>query len=398
MKITKEYLQKALTELNFKAYTEIQKAVIPEALKKRDIIASSPTGTGKTHSCLIPLFEHLDEHLEEIQTVVLSPTRELAKQIYDMAQVIAKNSPDPIDIRLYVGGKDRDKELERLTKKQPQIVIGTPGKIYDLAIKTNALKVYKAKKLIIDEADMALEIGFLDAIDAIARTMNAQLHMMVFSATISESLKPFLRKYLRQPVEINYEDRPLKTLNITHQLFRTSDDEAKLKKLRQIIQTIQPYLAMIFVNKKDDVERIVQHIYQDNKAVVALHGDLPPRKRKQVLRDIKNLNYQYIVATDIASRGIDIEGVSHIINYDLPKDMTFFIHRIGRTGRMGASGESITFYNDKDTHAFAFFDKHNIELKLKDPRPKKSVKPMKKSGKSDKVKTTKKTNRRRRSQ
>ena len=395
MKITKDYLQTALQALNFNEYTEIQKAVIPSAIKKRDIIACSPTGTGKTHSYLIPIFEHLDEELKEVQSVILSPTRELASQIYAMAQAIVKHAKTSIDIRLYIGGKDRDKEVERLKKSQPQIVIGTPGKINDLAIKTNVLKVYKSKKLIIDEADMALEIGFLDDIDAIARTMNERLQMMVFSATISENLKPFLRKYLNNPLEINYEDRPLKTLDVTHQLYRTVDDQAKLKKLSEIIDTIQPYLAMVFVNKKEDVERVMQLIYPKNKAVVALHGDLQPRKRKQVLRDINNLNYQYIVATDIASRGIDIEGVSHIINYDLPKDMTFFIHRIGRTARMGASGESITFYTDKDTHAFDFFDKHNITLKMKDQRPKKSVKSVKKPSKSVTVKKTSKTYKRR---
>ncbi len=385
MKITKKYLQEALNTLNFTNFTDIQKSVIPEALKKRDIIASSPTGTGKTHSYLIPLFEHLDENVNEIQAVILSPTRELANQIYEMAQVIAKHAEKTIDIRLYVGGKDRDRELHRLEKSQPHIVIGTPGKIHDLAITSNALKVYRSKKLIIDEADMALEIGFLDDIDAIARTMDSHLHMMVFSATISEQLKPFLRKYLKQPLEINQEDRPLKTLNVTHTLYRTADDQAKLKKLTSIVQSIQPYLAIIFVNKKEDVERIVQHIYPTNKHVVGLHGDIQPRKRKQILRDVKNLNYHYIVATDIASRGIDIEGVSHIINYDLPKDMIFFIHRIGRTARMGASGESITFFNDKDAHAFEFFDKHNITLNLKDQRPKNSVKSVKNHPKSVKV-------------
>ncbi len=364
MNFSKQYVMDAITDLQFTTFTDIQKAVIPTAIKKRDIIASSATGTGKTHAFLLPVFERLDEKDHSIQAVIISPTRELATQIYHAAVHIASFSDAHLDIRLYTGGKDRDKEISRLKKSQPHIVIGTPGKIKDLAIQENVLKVYKAKMLIIDEADMALEIGFLEDIDMVARTMTAQLQMLVFSATIPEALKPFLHKYMKNPKEIILQDKSLHNLDVTHTFIRTNSQEDKEKKFLETINQLNPYLCMIFANTKEEVERLSRLLFQQGENVISLHGDIKPRKRKQIIKDINRLTYQYIIASDIASRGLDIDGVSHIINYDLPKDMSFYIHRIGRTGRMGRSGEAISFFTDKDTHAFTYINKYNIDANI----------------------------------
>ena len=193
MNIQKKYIQNAVEKLGFKAFTEIQEKVIPVARKGEDIIGCSQTGSGKTHAFLIPIFENLDLSTDSLEVVITSPTRELADQIYKFARQIADQSETPIDIRKYTGGSDRNKELERLSKSQPKIVIGTPGKIRDLAIIEHKLNVYQAKTFVIDEADMALDIGFLEDIDLIAGLMNSDLQMMVFSATIPEKLKPFFK-------------------------------------------------------------------------------------------------------------------------------------------------------------------------------------------------------------
>lgn len=369
LKTQKNYIHNAIKDLGFKTLTSIQEAVIPEVLKGRDIIASSKTGSGKSHAFLIPVFDKLEESKQELQVVILSPTRELATQLYEVSTHLASFSDQPISIGLYTGGKDRNKEIQSLKSHQPQIVIGTPGKINDLAFKENVLSVYKARMLVIDEADMALDIGFLPDIDAIARVMPKELQMLVFSATIPEKLKPFLRKYLKHPLEINFEDKSLSDLNLTHTFIRTTENLTKDKALQDTIKKINPYLAMIFVNKKEDVDRIYKDLYQQGLNVTMLHGDMPARKRKQVLKEINRLTYQYIVASDMASRGLDIEGVSHIINYDLPKDMAFFVHRIGRSGRMGASGDTISFYNDSDAHALAFIHKHKIDVRFVGNKP-----------------------------
>ena len=193
MNINKDYVNKAIKDLGFTKFTEVQNLVIPKVLSGSDIIGCSQTGTGKTHAFLIPIFEKLDLTLNEVQVVITAPTRELAEQIYNNAVFIAKRSDKFIDIRKYIGGSNRDKEIERLKKSQPMIVIGTPGKIKDLAINENVLNIYKANMLVIDEADMALEIGFLEDIDKIAGLMGENLQMLVFSATIPEKIRPFLR-------------------------------------------------------------------------------------------------------------------------------------------------------------------------------------------------------------
>ena len=180
----KEYINKALDNLKFKELTKIQEEIIPLALKNNSLIGQSRTGSGKTHSFLIPIFQALDEEEKRVQAVITAPTRELALQIYNVANHIASYYKGNIDIRIYTGGSDRLKEIERLNSSQPQIVIGTPGKIKDLVIKENVLKIYTAKILVIDEADMSFEIGFLDDLDKIASVLdNPQI--MVFSATIN---------------------------------------------------------------------------------------------------------------------------------------------------------------------------------------------------------------------
>jgi len=365
MKFSKKYINDAIKDLKFETFTAIQNKVIPEALSGKDIIGTSETGSGKTHAFLLPLFEKMDESIKDVQIVVLSPTRELAQQLYDVATHIASFSEVPIDVRAYMGGKDRSREIDRLKKSQPQIVIGTPGKIHDLVIKENVLKVYTANALVIDEADMALEIGFLEDIDRVAQTMNDKLQMMVFSATIPEKLEQFLRKYMTSPVEFHLSDASLKTLNIEH-IFIRSTKADKIKKLDQILDSINPYLALIFINKKEDIEAISTHLREKGLKAVELHGDLPSRKRKQVLREIDNLSVQYIVASDIAARGLDIEGVSHVINLDLPHDMDFYTHRVGRTGRMKTSGVAFTLYDEDNYEAFEYLKKRGVEILYKE--------------------------------
>ncbi len=368
MKQFKQPIQKATEDLGFKQLTDIQKRVIPLALKKHSIIATSATGTGKSHAFLIPIFEMLDVELKHVQAVILSPTRELAKQIHDMAVHMASFFDTPINIQRYTGGQDRAKELEKLTKQQPHIIIGTPGKIHDLVIQSHSLKVYHAPLLVIDEADMALEIGFLDDIYRITSAMNPKTQIMVFSATIPQKLQPFLNQFLTKPKMVDLSQTSAQSLDIEHRFVRVNSDQDKRDKLLSIIDAISPYMAMIFINKKEDIDDVVKILYQKGIKVTPLHGGLEARKRKQILREVMQLSYQYIVASDIAARGLDIEGVSHIINYDIPHDLEFYTHRIGRTGRMGHSGVAITLYKDRDLDAIETLKHTGFKIAYKDIR------------------------------
>ncbi|MCD6482443.1 MAG: DEAD/DEAH box helicase [Candidatus Izimaplasma sp.] len=365
MNFNKDYINKAIKDLGFTKFTEVQNLVIPKVLSGSDIIGCSQTGTGKTHAFLIPIFEKLDLTLNEVQVVITAPTRELAEQIFNNAVFIAKRSDKFIDIRKYVGGSNRDKEIERLKKSQPMIVIGTPGKIKDLAINENVLNIYKANMLVIDEADMALEIGFLEDIDKIAGLMGENLQMLVFSATIPEKIRPFLRKYMSHPEEVFIKPKELSSLNIEHIFIPVKSKDNKTN-LLDLLKAINPYIGIIFCNRKEVVDEVVSFLFASGYKVAKLHGGITPRERKQVMRRINNAEFQYVVASDIASRGIDIDGVSHIINYELPKDMEFYIHRTGRTGRAKYTGLAISFYSPKDGAYLDFLERKGIKIEYKD--------------------------------
>lgn len=367
MDIKKEYILKAVKKLGFNKFTEVQEKVIPKARKGNDIIGCSQTGSGKTHAFLIPIFEKLDVTKKEVQVVICAPTRELAAQIHEFAKEIAYYHEERIDIRKYTGGSNRNEEIERLKKSQPQIVIGTPGKIKDLAVKENVLHIYKANTFVLDEADMALEIGFLDDVDKIASLMNNELQMMVFSATIPEKLKPFLRKYMNNPDEIYIKPKELSSLNIEH-IFLPIKSKDRDTVLLQLLEVINPYVGIIFCNKKEKVDEVTQMLYSNGYKVTKFHGGISPRDRKRVMERVNKAEFQYVVASDIASRGIDIDGVSHVINYDLPKDMEFYVHRSGRTGRANYEGMAISLYAIKDENYVDFIEDKGIKIVYKDIR------------------------------
>ena len=361
---TKQYIKEALKDLNFTELTPIQQEVIPLALKKTDIIGQSQTGSGKTHAFLIPIFEALKIDEQKVQAIITTPTRELAEQIYQVASHIASFSESPISISRYMGGTDKERALAKLTT-QPQIVIGTPGRIKDLAINERALLVHTAKIFVIDEADMTLEAGFLEDIDQIAGTMAINLQMMVFSATIPVGLKPFLKKYMQAPQHIHISPRQQTAVKIEHILYPTKH-RPRIEVLKKVLTTMNPYLALVFANTKKTAAEISRELTAAGFNACEIHGDLDPRKRRQVMNRIRNLDFQYIVATDIAARGIDIEGISHVINFELPADLEFYIHRTGRTARGSLGGVAITLFDTGEEEALLQLEARGITFAYKE--------------------------------
>ena len=342
----KDYIYKGLENINFKKPTEVQEIVIPKALKGDNIIGKSQTGTGKSHAFILPVLQKLDENNKEVQTVIVSPTRELAYQLYNNIIEITKFSDTPIDCRLYIGGQNRENEINKLNVSQPQIVIGTIGKLTDLAIKTNLLKIHTAKIVIIDEADMVFEMSEISEIDKLfARFQDIQV--MSFSATIPNNLINFLNKYLDKSDVIDLVKKKVEKDNISH-YFLPTKNKNKDELLCDILRAIQPYLVLIFANTVKKVDEIAIMLSSNGFKVGKLTGELEARERKNILNRIKNGEFQYVVCSDIASRGMDIIGVSHVINYELPKDSEYYIHRIGRTARMDATGMAISFYDYED--------------------------------------------------
>jgi len=364
-KFNRSYINKAIKEIKFKELTEVQEQVIPLLEENKDVIVAANTGSGKTHAFLLPIFETLDPENHEVQAVIIAPTRELAKQIQEFANQVAKHSPKPISIDLFTGGMDKNKVLDKLKKRMPQIVVGTPGRIIDLVVKENVLKVHTAKYFIIDEADMALDKNFIEEMSYILDVLNKTAVKAVFSATIPEYLVPFLKKYLTNPVRIDVHSEAISSLNIKHFFIKTREQNRFLT-LKKLLDTLNPYLAIIFCNTKESAEEVYDWMKEKTKKVTMIHGGLDYRKRKQLMKRINKLEFEYIVATDIISRGIDIEGISHIINYELPRNIEFYIHRTGRTGRVDFDGMAISLYEFDDNSYMDRLESKGIKSRYKD--------------------------------
>lgn len=363
----KPYIRKAIGKLGFREPTTIQRKMIPLILKGQSAIGQSQTGSGKTHAYLLPIIQRIDPARRQVQAVIFAPTRELASQIYQEALKITEAAVegDEISVRNFTGGTDKQRTIEKL-KQQPHIVIGTPGRIHDL-VREQALFVHNASILVIDEADLLFDMGFIHDVDQIAGRMPQSLEMYVFSATIPEKLKPFLKKYMENPIFEHATPSQLAAEQIEHVLVPLGSRK-KTDLLGQVLRSINPYLAIVFVNTKQMADHVAEQLAGQGLKVGRIHGGLTPRERKRMMKQVRDLEYQYIIATDLAARGIDIPGVSHIINYELPKDLDFYIHRAGRTARAGNQGVSYTLYEPSDEDAIVRLEKMGILFGHQDVR------------------------------
>lgn len=345
---------------HFKQPTPIQEQVIPAALRGKDVIGLSSTGSGKTHAYLIPIMEKVDPTKDEAQVVITAPTRELATQIYEMAKVMTEIVPE-IRVRLYVGGRERSKDIEQLEKSQPHIVIGTPGRIKDLFLNGGALRIDKASMLVVDEADMTLEYGFLDKIDAFAGRLGEHLQMLAFSATMPDQLKPFINKYMHHPITYQIGEKVSFNPDIKHVLVPCYH-HGYAETILSILPGFQPYVCLIFANTRQEASAIAEELRKNKVSVSEIHGDLTSRKRKQAMKSIANAEHTYVVATDLAARGIDIGEVTHVISCGFPEDLEYYIHRAGRTGRAGSTGTCYALYQESDDQAIRSLQKRGIKF------------------------------------
>lgn len=356
----KPFIIDAVHRLGFYEPTDIQKRLIPAVLKNESVIGQSQTGTGKTHAYLLPILNRIDPGSDTVQAVITAPTRELANQIHQEALKITQGAEDEsIRTKCFIGGTDKQKSIDKL-KTQPHLVVGTPGRIADL-IKAQALNVYKAQSLVIDEADLMLDMGFLEDVDYIGSRMPEELQMLVFSATIPEKLKPFLKKYMENPKYAHVEPKRITAEKIEHVLV-PSKQRDKDKLLFDMMSNLNPYLGIVFANTKNTADHIAKYLTEKGMRIGLLHGGLTPRERKKVMKQINDLEFTYVIATDLAARGIDIKGVSHVINYELPDDLDFYVHRVGRTARAGSSGQALTIYELSDEDALVRLEKMGIEF------------------------------------
>lgn len=329
---------KALDEINITNPSEIQVKAIPAMMENYDLIASAQTGTGKTFAYGIPLVSKIMDKTKDIKALVLCPTRELSMQVSVELEKLIKYKPY-ISVATVYGGESYEKQIRNI-KKRPQIVVGTPGRIIDL-IEKGVLNFKYIDTLILDEADEMLKMGFEEDLETILKTMPEERQTALFSATMPDWIKKVALKYQKDPIHIMIKKKTLTVDKIKQDLYfckRESKDDLLIR----LLDFYDFKNCIIFANTKAKVDDLVLFLQKNNYSCDGIHGDLKQLVRDRVMRSFKNGNIKILVATDVAARGIDISGLEAIINYDLPQEDEIYVHRIGRTGRAGLEGHSIS--------------------------------------------------------
>ncbi|MDG5854041.1 MULTISPECIES: DEAD/DEAH box helicase [Clostridium] len=342
-KISDEIL-KSIEGLGYKNPSKVQEKVIPEILLNKDIIVKSQTGSGKTAAFGIPLCEKVDWNENIPQILVLTPTRELAVQVSEDITNIGRFKRIK---SVSIFGKEPISEQERKLKQKTHVVVGTPGRILD-HIDRGSLNLAQIKYFVIDEADEMLNMGFIGQVEGIIRRLPKKKVTMLFSATIPEEIKVLCDKYMNKPVDISINNQKLINENIDHNLYYTNYEE-KIEKLNDILIIEKPETVVIFAKTKENVDTVFQWLKSKGYSVNRIHGGMLQKERLSIMDGFRLGDFRILVSTDLASRGIDVKGITHVINYDLPVEKEAYVHRIGRTGRAGEKGKAISFcVNEKD--------------------------------------------------
>ncbi|HEQ4994793.1 TPA: DEAD/DEAH box helicase [Streptococcus pyogenes] len=336
-------IQSAVVTAGFEKASPIQEMTIPLALEGKDVIGQAQTGTGKTAAFGLPTLNKIRTNENIIQALVIAPTRELAVQSQE--ELFRFGREKGVKVRSVYGGSSIEKQIKAL-KSGAHIVVGTPGRLLDL-IKRKALILDHVETLILDEADEMLNMGFLEDIEAIISRVPADRQTLLFSATMPAPIKQIGVKFMKDPEHVQIKNKELTNVNVDQYYVRVKEQE-KFDTMTRLMDVNQPELSIVFGRTKRRVDEITRGLKLRGFRAEGIHGDLDQNKRLRVIRDFKNDQIDILVATDVAARGLDISGVTHVYNYDITQDPESYVHRIGRTGRAGKSGESITFVSPNE--------------------------------------------------
>lgn len=336
-------MHSTLAEIGYETATPIQVEAIPNVLEGHDIIGQAQTGTGKTAAFAIPTIEQLQPG-KLPQVLVLVPTRELALQVTDEFRKLSAHTK--LKTVAVYGGESIDKQF-KLLRQGADIIVGTPGRVIDHIVKRRTLKTDNIRFMILDEVGEMLSMGFIDDVETILEKMPEQRQTLFFSATMPQKVKAVAEKFLNEPVHIAIKAKELTVENITQYYVEVRDNQ-KLATLVDVIRVQKPELAIVFARTKRRVDEVMEALMQEGFHADRIHGDLSQEQRTVAFRKFKARQTRILIATDVAARGLDIQGVSHVYNYDLPQDYEYYVHRIGRTGRAGLSGQAISFVTPKE--------------------------------------------------
>ncbi|MGE1130381.1 ATP-dependent RNA helicase DbpA [Bacillus wiedmannii] len=331
-------VRRALTGLGYEHPTEVQGEVIPVALQKKDLVVKSQTGSGKTASFGIPLCEMVEWEENKPQALVLTPTRELAVQVKEDITNIGRFKRIKAAA---IYGKSPFARQKLELKQKTHIVVGTPGRVLD-HIEKGTLSLDRLKYLVIDEADEMLNMGFIDQVEAIIDELPTKRMTMLFSATLPEDIEKLSRTYMNAPTHIEIKAAGITTDKIEHTLFEVREEE-KLSLLKDVTMIENPDSCIIFCRTQENVDHVYRQLKRVNYPCDKIHGGMVQEDRFEVMDDFRKGKFRYLVATDVAARGIDIDNITHVINYDIPLEKESYVHRTGRTGRAGNNGKAISF-------------------------------------------------------
>jgi translation initiation factor 4A len=341
----KQNLLRGIYAYGFESPSPIQKKAILPTLSGKDTIAQAQSGTGKTGAFSVSILQSIDETKNETQAVVMAPTRELAMQIYEVMTSLGSFIKE-LKIKLLIGGVSVDHDFESLRTKH-HIIIGCPGRIHDM-MKRQKINTNTIKMMVIDEADEMLSAGFKDQVYNIFQFLNNDIQVVLYSATLPEEIQTLTSKFMRDPVKILVKTEAITLEGISQYYVALDDDQQKYETLKDIFEKISVNQTIIYCNSIKRVSDLTDALLKDNFPVCCIHSNMTKQERERAYNDFKSGNSRVLISSNLTARGIDVQQVSIVINFDIPKDIHTYIHRIGRSGRWGRKGTGINFITRRD--------------------------------------------------
>ncbi len=357
-------LLKAIKRSGFEEATPIQEQTIPLALAGKDVIGQAQTGTGKTAAFGLPILQNLDKQHKTIQAIVIEPTRELAIQTQE--ELFRLGRDEHARVQVVYGGADIGRQIRSLKHHVPAILVGTPGRLLD-HLKRGTIKLDEVKTVVLDEADEMLDMGFIHDIESILNYAKNRKQTLLFSATMPKPITRIGKKFMHHPEIVRIKAKEL-TADLIDQYFVRAKESEKFDIMCRLIDVQGPDLALVFGRTKRRVDELTRGLQARGYNAAGIHGDLSQARRMSVLKRFRAGKLDILVATDVAARGLDISGVTHVYNYDIPQDPDSYVHRIGRTGRAGQNGISVTFVTPNETGYMRTIE-HLTKKKMSPLRP-----------------------------
>lgn len=359
-----ERLLRSVGNMGFEEATPIQEQTIPKAMEGKDLIGQAQTGTGKTAAFGIPLVEKMLEGAGHVQGIVLTPTRELAVQVAEELNKIGQYKG--IQTLPIYGGQEIDRQIRAL-KKRPQIIVATPGRLMD-HMRRKTIRLNEIQMVILDEADEMLNMGFVDDIVTILQEVPEERQTMLFSATMPKTIQNLAQRFMKEPELISVKSKEVTVTNVEQQYLELQEKQ-KFDVLCRLLDMQAPELAIVFGRTKRRVDELSEGLSKRGYSAEGIHGDLTQSKRDSVLRQFKEGTIEVLVATDVAARGLDISGVTHVYNFDIPQDPESYVHRIGRTGRAGKTGLAVTFVTPRELGQLRLIEQLTKRKMVRKPVP-----------------------------